>query len=103
MRRYTTPTHELTVKGVDLTGCDVYVTYKQARNVLTISDPEVEFDGKDTVVTVELSQIQSASFKTGDATVQINWVTPQGARDATNIKQVRIEQNLLEEVVEYGE
>lgn len=31
MIRYTTPTHEHKVKGIDLSGCDVWVSYQQGQ------------------------------------------------------------------------
>ena len=36
MIQWTTPTHEHTVSGIDLTSYDVYVSYKQNRNELSV-------------------------------------------------------------------
>lgn len=100
MRRYTTPTNKLVVKGKDLTGTDVYVTYSQGngagRIVRSIEAETVTFDGEDTEVTVSLSQLETARFSVGSCSVQVNWIV-DGKRNATTIAQVPVEANLLEE------
>ena len=97
MRRYTTPLERLTVKRVDLTDYDVYVTYRQGRVALTISDPEVSLDGGDTIIQTRLTQRQTAGFRGGTVRVQVNWVDSLGNRDATVIKDVDVSEQLLEE------
>lgn len=99
MRRYTTPSVMLTVKGADLTSYDVYVTITQDGNSVTIENPPAQLVGCNTVLTVELTQEESAQFSAGMAEVQINWVDVAGHRDATNIKHVSIGTNLLSEVI----
>lgn len=101
MIQWTTPTHVHTVRGVDLTGFDVYVSYKQGRNELTIPAGEVAHDGTDTTVTVRLTQKQTGSFKAGTVKVQINWVTPEGNRDAVLVKSVEVDENLMAKEVGY--
>lgn len=106
MKRYTTPTITVTLQGIDLTGCDIYVTYKQGSKLtLTIWDVDYEFDGTDSIISYTLSQEQTAMFKAGSsATIQINWVTPAGKRDATDEKPIAsIEENNLKQVLSYGE
>ena len=45
MRRYTTPTHDLVVRGIDLTDMDVYVTYMQGEcRKVTMQPEEVAYD-----------------------------------------------------------
>lgn len=96
MRRWTTPTHTIRVKAADLTGSDVYVTYTQGKNTLEVFDPPAELDGEDTVLTVELSQEQTASFNASiPVEVQVNWVTRDGKRDATVIKAIDVGRNNL--------
>lgn len=101
MRRWTTPTHELVVEGVDLTGCDVYVDYKQGSRTRRVK-VEPEYDGADTVLEVEWTQEQSAVFKEGDVDVQVNWIYPDGSRDASEIATIESTRNILNEEVEYG-
>lgn len=99
MRRYTTPTLTITVKGVDLTNTSVYVTLAQYEQSVTIENPPMSYDGENTVLEVDMSQIQSGSFQRGNAKIQVNWKDTQGKRDATVIKSVCIGDNLLREVI----
>ena len=101
IRRYTTPTQELKVMGIDLTSFDVYVTYKQGHIRATFSgdDVHVSYDGTDTVIRVSFSQEESAKFEDKKpAEVQVNWFV-NGKRNATCIKETLILRNLLEEVI----
>ena len=100
MRRFTTPTVELTVKGVDLTGYSVYVTFAQTGNVLTIDDATVALVGTDTSIAIPLSQLQTGGMREGTVEVQVNWLDGNGQRDATTIGSIDIERNLLAKVVE---
>lgn len=96
MRRWTTPTHTIRVKGADLTGCDVWVTYTQRSRQLEVFDPPTVLDGEDSVITVELTQEQTSTFSVGTPVdVQVNWVTPEGARDATVTKAIEVTRNDL--------
>lgn len=101
--RYTTPTAELTVEGIDLTEADVYVTIKQGNALVTFTgeDLDVSLDEEDSVIRFTLSQEQTARFNAKqDAQLQINWVIGN-TRNATEIPQIRIMPNLLEEVISY--
>lgn len=101
MRRYTTPTIELTVEGHDLTASDVYVTMRQQGRELTVEDADVTLDGGDTVITFSLTQEQSATFREGRARVEVNWVDADGFRNATSIGELAVTPNLLNRVVEH--
>lgn len=103
MIRFTTPTHEHKVKGIDLTGCDVYVSYEQGLTSVDIKASDVSYDGEDTTVTVPLTQLQTAKFRVGKVTVQINWVYSDGKRNAVGTKEMEISRNLMQKVVEYGD
>lgn len=98
MRRYTTPTIDLTVEEHDLTSASVYVTFQQGVRKLTLSNPPVIFDGKDSVISVELSQLESGRFTKGSCDVQVNWLEDD-KRNATEIKSFAVTQNLLDEVI----
>lgn len=95
MIRFTTPTHEHKVKGIDLTGCEVWVSYEQGLAEVNAKGA-VEYDGADSIVTVSLRQRETARFHKGKVSVQINWVYPNGKRDATEIKQLDMLDNLFE-------
>ena len=101
MRRYTTPTHELTVVDADLSGCDVYVSYKQgSRTREVMVEPVLE--GEDTHLSVPWTQEETALFNEGMLQVQVNWITPEGLRTATEVGQVQVGPNLLAREVEFG-
>ena len=99
MRRYTTPTLELVVEGVDLTAMSVWVTIEQHRRKVTIDQPDTDCDGEDTTILVPLSQEQTSAMKVGSARVQVNWTDGHGYRNATEIATVDVEENLLQEVL----
>ena len=101
MIQWTTPTHEHTVSGIDLTSYDVYVSYKQNRNELSVPAKSMTYDGSKTYVTVDLTQRQTGAFKAGTVKVQINWVTPEGKRDAVLEKSVEVDENLMAKEVKY--
>ena len=102
MRPYTTPTHDIVVEGKDLTGCDVWVSYQQGARERDVK-VEPEFDGTDTVLHVPWTQQQTAVFAPGSVEVQVNWVYPQGERDASETAIIDVEKNLLRREVEFGE
>ena len=106
IRRYTSPTQELIVEGVDLTSSDVYVTYKQGNYTLQMSGNDITVEAvthdqtTDTKISVYMSQTQTAGFKSDPSIeVQVNWLT-DGQRNATTIAKVSVARNLLEEVIE---
>lgn len=102
MIRYTTPTHLHRVKGIDLTGFDVWVSYEQGMASLDVKASKVELDGEDTLIYVSFDQGQTARFREGRASVQINWVDQRGQRDATTVKEIPVGPNLLGRTVAHG-
>ena len=102
MRTYTTPTHHLEIEGVDLTDCNVYVTYRQGTSTITKQVEPVIVDGS-TTLSVTFTQAETATFGLGLVEVQVNWVYPNGARDATEIEGVEMLRNLLESELSYDE
>ena len=103
MRRYTTPTIPVRIEGADLTGCDVYMTFRQGRTQVDIGPmSDLAIDGTTATFEVTLTQEQSALFKPRDISVEINVIDPSGFRDATAIKTIRADSNLLERVIAHG-
>jgi len=109
MIRWTTPTITLTVEGVDLTETDVYVSLEQGALEMVktgsalIITTETHEQVTDTVIIFTLTQEESAAFNLGKAvSVQVNYISAQGVRDATEIKTISVARNLLDEVVSYG-
>lgn len=102
MRRYTTPTIELTIEGIDLTESDVMVTFAQNDYSFTISgtDLAVTFDGENTVITCRLSETETGKFQNDYyVEIQVNWVS-DGERNATDIAYVMVDDNLQNESIE---
>lgn len=107
MRRYTTPTLPMTVP-VDLTGAEIHVIIKQgARKIQkTGTDVTAVYDSESgkTELSVSLTQEETGTFLAGKkAEVQVNWIFENGTRDATNIKQIDVSENLISEVITYGD
>ena len=110
MINYTTPTISLVVEGVDITDKDVYVTLEQGRMELTKSGEELTIAAEtvsqqtNTNISFMLTQEESASFKfNSSVAVQVNWISAQGVRAATEIKTVSVMKNLLDKVIAYGD
>lgn len=103
MRRFTTPTLSLKVKSADLTGCRVFVTLTQGLTRIR-EEAEPSYDGRDTSLTVPLSQQQTGRLRAGaKCSVQVNWIDRSGYRNATTIKEVPVDENLLDVVVTYAD
>ena len=105
MIAWTSPTHQHTLKGIDLTECRVWVSYRQPSANgdvnLDVEVSEVTYDGQDTTVAVYLTQEQTGAFGCGPVQVQVNWVYPNGKRDAVVIKTIVVGRNLIPEVLGY--
>ena len=107
MRRFTTPTLPMTVP-IDLTGAEIHVTIKQgARKIQkTGTDVTAIYDSESgkTELSVSLTQEETgAFFAEKKAYVQVNWIFSDGTRDATDIKQIDVSENLIAEVITYGD
>lgn len=99
--RWTTPQMTLLVKGVDITAYDVYVTIRQWNNEITVSGDDLAMtatsDG--TEITLMLTQEQAGSLNVKKfAQVQVNYMVGD-VRNATEIANVNIYDNLLDEVI----
>lgn len=108
MIRYTTPILPLEVEGIDLTeNQDVYVTLKQGRITLTKknSDLTISYDSEKelSTITFSLTQTESAAFNIDKAVdIQVNYINSSQVRDATNIANIPVMRNLLDEEISYG-
>lgn len=101
IRRYTSPTQELLVEGVNLTASEVFVSYKNGDLRLTFTGADIEMEAveSDTIIRVWMSQETTALFNLKkDLEVQVNWIE-DGQRNATTIEKVTVARNLLEEVI----
>ena len=107
MKRFTTPSIPMTVP-VDLTGADIYVTIKQGQRKLQKTGADVisvyDAESGKTTLTVTLTQEETGAFLAEKkAYVQVNWIFSDGTRDATNIKQIDVSENLIAEVIRYAD
>ena len=104
--QWTNPDVEGIVRGADLRGCKVWVSFQQGKaREFDVHPPAVTvaYDGTDTTVTATLTQAQTALLKTGTVQMQVNWVTPENRRDATLVKEEEVYVNLLEREVSYAD
>lgn len=97
MRRGSTPTNTFEV-DLDLTNATVFVSYEQqgktviekTGNALTISPDKI---------VLQLSQEETLSLKPGDVLIQIRYVFPNGAADASNIIRTTAERIIKDGVI----
>lgn len=118
MIKYTTPAISLTVEGNDLSHADVYVTLSQcpveitktgADLIVTTTEDNNASDSKvvaenviDSNIVFTLSQEESAMFKSGPVSIQVNWITDEGIRSATDTASIHVGGNLLDEKIDYN-
>lgn len=100
MRRYSTPTVDVILEGLDATGMRVDVTFKQRGHILTFEDAAKALEGEDTVVSVPLSQVQTGGLAEGAVEVQLDLYDGHGHRVPTTIGTVEVERTLRAEVVD---
>jgi hypothetical protein len=108
MIQYTTPTFSFRFKDVQLApGTQVWMTFQpwNKKNKVPTGEESTTFDdctfvveGNDTIVSLKLTQEQSAAFPLGCVRVMANYMTPDADRDASNKIFVDIVENLLPEV-----
>lgn len=101
LRKWTTWDYPVRVKGVSLVGMDVYLTFKQGSEKLTLSGSDIEItdDGDDTLISYTLDQEQTGSFdESRSLEIEVNWVV-DGKRRATSISGIEIKRNLLEHTI----
>lgn len=99
VRRYTSPTQEIVVEGIDITGFDVFVTYRQGATKRTVEPTSSTYADGDTTLTVEWSQTDTARLREGPVEVQVNYVDASGKRDCTEVAVFEAGRNLLDEEV----
>lgn len=105
MYRGTTPTIPIRVKGIDLTGARLFLTFESpTKKQLTLECPgdfTVELDGEDTVGYVELTQEQTLTFSPIDYYVQIRWIDSDGNANTTDVQKINVKDVLLKGVIHY--
>ncbi|MBO7449796.1 MAG: hypothetical protein J6U54_05445 [Clostridiales bacterium] len=103
MKQYTSPVLPLLVEDKEISQSDtVYVTFSDnfRSKKLTFTDLTVENTEEGAVVSVHLTQEQTAMFsKNNPVDVQVNVVAADGERWATDIAKVCVGENLLAQVL----
>lgn len=94
MRRGTTPTLKVKVKGIKLERlASIYLTLKQHNNEVTKTKEEMTIE-ENNILSCPLSQEDTLKFSMGYVYIQIRAVTDDGVAVASNIEQ-RIMQEIL--------
>lgn len=102
MIKFTSPTLNLIVDA-DLTNADIYVSMVQGAYEVVKTDVSPTVSEGQTRIPVTLTQEETARFKPNKPIeIQVNWITPGGARMATDIVATYAFRNLLTEVLAYG-
>ena len=102
MIQFTTPTATFIVEKV-LPLSDIYITFKQTKYEITKTNPIVTYGDTTTTLRVSFTQEETGRFASKEEVqVQVNWITPSGERGATVKTTIPVFENLLDEVIEYG-
>lgn len=99
MRRGTTPTLKIKVKGIAITQLKtVYITIRQGQKELTKTNNDIEIEDGN-VISVFLSQEDTLKFFGGHVDIQLRAVTCNGVAVASDIKRIPIGRILKEGVI----
>lgn len=113
MRRGSTPIVSITVPNQDFTNCNVYVTLDQDGTQVTkasrtsddiqiVKNLDSNGDLVSSTVAVYLTQEDTMKFEVGNCRVQIRWIDLLDNAYVTDIKSIKLNETLLEGVIEYG-
>lgn len=99
MVQATTPTFILTLPNdIDLgEAAHVYFTLKQKNAEIVKEDSDLTVDGNE--VSVYLSQAETVKLSVGAALLQLNWTYSDQSRACSNIVNIEVTKNLLNEVL----
>lgn len=107
MIRYTTPVLICRVP-LNITDAQIYVSIRQNEvNLKYKVDPEdTSYDDEEGETTIKayFTQKQTAKLrKDSAAEIQVNWIYSDGNRNATRIRKIKTTDNLIGEVLQYGD
>jgi hypothetical protein len=99
MVQATTPTFVLTLPDtVDLSEAEnVYFTIRQGHVFMTKTGEDITVDGN--TVYVPFTQAETLRLLCGIAAIQLNWVYADGKRACSNIVNIKVDPNLIMEVL----
>lgn len=98
MRRGTTPTLVINIKGIDMsTIAEWYITVAQDSVQITKTDTDLTIEG--TLISMPLTQQETMMFKSGEVSVQIRAKTTEDVVIASGIQTIDIDRILYNEVI----
>ena len=98
MRRGTTPTLVINIKGIDMsTIAEWYVTVAQDSVQITKTGTDLTIEG--TLISMPLTQQETMQFKSGEVSVQIRAKTTEDVVIASGIQTIDIDRILYNEVI----
>lgn len=98
MRRGTTPTIVISIKGIEMSDiAKWYVTVAQDNVQITKSNAQLEIE--DNIIKMPLTQLETMQFKSGEVSVQIRAKTTEDLLIASGIKTIDIDRILYNEVI----
>ena len=97
MRRGSTPTNTFEV-NLDLTGATVFVSYEQQGKTVIEKTGDALSISPDKIV-LHLTQEETLALRPGDVLIQIRYVFPTGAADASNIIRTTAERIIKDGVI----
>jgi len=98
MRRGSTPTNTFDV-DLDLRGATVFISYEQDDKVVIEKTGE-DLDIGESQIALTLTQEETLLFHPGKVFIQIRYVFPSGAADASEIIQTTFERIIKDGVIE---
>ena len=103
IERGTTQLITITIKGWDLTGCDIYVTFKQGNNALTKTTMDsVVYANNETKLKLTLSQGDTLRFAdNSDGQLQVRWIDSNGSALKTKVATFRTDEALYDKAIEW--
>ena len=101
IERGTTQDIRITVRGVDLSECEVFVTFKQDLLTLTKHDSlSMSYSDNKTQILLTLTQEETLKFKDNrDGEVQLRWLFGNGKAGKTKTKPFNVGKVLYDAVL----
>ena len=101
MIRGTMPTFTITINGIELSEMHaIHVTFKSDSTILDLTESD-NMEINENTISIWLTQEQSLSLKeTAQTSLQVNGLTVDNKRWASNIATIVVKRQLLDEVIE---
>ena len=105
IERGTTQDVRITIKGYDLTGCDIFVTFTQgSAKKLTKKNISVSYANSDSTIMVTLSQEETLYFEENKSgKIQVRWIDSEGVAKKTKTATFNADECLYDAVLEWDD